>query len=173
VRQRWSARFGTSRKVISKESGDKTPRSEVGRFAPRLEQREQCLPWTRVILFGTSASGPEGCHHHRPRQCLLKGCERLFWPRHWRSHFCSEACQQKARRWRALEGKPAVSLDRSRQGATARTVTGATDSGSVNGKRRQLTRMGRARASAYRPPGEDFRRAVPSAGLLRTFHAAL
>jgi hypothetical protein len=42
---------------------------------------------------------PEGCHHHRPRQCLLKGCERLFWPRHWRSHFCSKACQQKARRW--------------------------------------------------------------------------
>jgi hypothetical protein len=43
---------------------------------------------------------PEGCHHHRPRQCLLKGCERLFWPRHWQSHFCSKACQQKARRWR-------------------------------------------------------------------------
>jgi hypothetical protein len=42
---------------------------------------------------------PEGCHH-RPRLCLLKGCGRLFWPRHWRSHFCSKACQQKARRWR-------------------------------------------------------------------------
>ena len=42
---------------------------------------------------------PEGCPHG-PRRCLLKGCERLFWPRHWRSHFCSEACQQKARRWR-------------------------------------------------------------------------
>jgi hypothetical protein len=42
---------------------------------------------------------PEGCHH-RPRQCLLKGCERLFWPRHWRSHFCSKACQRKAQRWR-------------------------------------------------------------------------
>jgi hypothetical protein len=41
---------------------------------------------------------PEGCHH-RPRQCLLKGCERLFWPRHWRSHFCSEACRRAARRW--------------------------------------------------------------------------
>jgi hypothetical protein len=41
---------------------------------------------------------PEGCRH-RPRRCLLKGCERLFWPRHWRSHFCSKACQQAARRW--------------------------------------------------------------------------
>lgn len=41
---------------------------------------------------------PEGCHH-RPRLCLLKGCERPFWPRHRRSHFCSKACQQAARRW--------------------------------------------------------------------------
>lgn len=43
---------------------------------------------------------PEGCHHHRPRRCLLKGCERLFWPRNWRSHYCSEACKRKARHWR-------------------------------------------------------------------------
>ena len=42
---------------------------------------------------------PEGCHHHRPRQCLLKGCERLFWPRHWRSRYCSEVCKRKARHW--------------------------------------------------------------------------
>ena len=40
----------------------------------------------------------EGCHY-RPRLCLLKGCERLFWPRHWRSHYCSEACGRAARRW--------------------------------------------------------------------------
>jgi hypothetical protein len=42
---------------------------------------------------------PEGCRH-RPRRCLLKGCERLYWPWHWRAHYCSEACQQAARRWR-------------------------------------------------------------------------
>jgi hypothetical protein len=42
---------------------------------------------------------PDGCHH-QPRLCLLKGCERLFWPRHWRAHYCSEACRQAARRWR-------------------------------------------------------------------------
>jgi len=41
---------------------------------------------------------PEGCHH-RPLRCLLKGCERLFWPRHPRSHYCSEACCQAARHW--------------------------------------------------------------------------
>ena len=46
---------------------------------------------------------PEGCHH-RPRSCLLKGCERLFWPRHPRSHYCSEGCRRAAcywQRWRA------------------------------------------------------------------------
>jgi hypothetical protein len=42
---------------------------------------------------------PEGCHH-RPRRCLLKGCERLFWPRRPRARYCSEACRQAARRWR-------------------------------------------------------------------------
>ena len=34
---------------------------------------------------------------------------------------------------------------------------GAVDSGSVNGKRRQLTRIRRARASAYRRPAKNFR----------------
>lgn len=42
---------------------------------------------------------PEGCRQ-RARRCLLKGCERLFWPRHWRSHYCSDACRRAARRWR-------------------------------------------------------------------------
>ena len=42
---------------------------------------------------------PEGCRHHRLRRCLLKGCERLFWPRHPRSHYCREACVQAARYW--------------------------------------------------------------------------
>jgi hypothetical protein len=42
---------------------------------------------------------PEGCHH-RPRRCLLKGCERLFWPRRPQARYCSAGCQQAARRWR-------------------------------------------------------------------------
>jgi hypothetical protein len=41
---------------------------------------------------------PEGCGQRR-RRCLLKGCERLFWPRHWRCRYCSPACQQAARAW--------------------------------------------------------------------------
>jgi hypothetical protein len=42
---------------------------------------------------------PEGCYH-RPRRCLLKGCERLFWPRYSRSHYCGEECRHAAGRWR-------------------------------------------------------------------------
>jgi hypothetical protein len=45
---------------------------------------------------------PEGCRH-RPRHCLLKGCERLFWPGHWRSLYCGEACRRAARRWRCWQ----------------------------------------------------------------------
>jgi len=42
---------------------------------------------------------PEGCHH-RPRRCLLKGCERLFWPRCPQARYCSEACRRAGQRWR-------------------------------------------------------------------------
>lgn len=36
----------------------------------------------------------------RQRQCLLKDCERWFRPYHPQRRYCSEACQQAARRWR-------------------------------------------------------------------------
>ncbi len=42
---------------------------------------------------------PEGCQH-RPRRCLLKGCERPYWPRRPQARYCSEGCQQAAGRWR-------------------------------------------------------------------------
>jgi hypothetical protein len=47
----------------------------------------------------TSGRRPEGCRY-RLRRCLLKGCERWYWPRGARSHYCSDACQLEARRWR-------------------------------------------------------------------------
>jgi hypothetical protein len=50
-------------------------------------------------FLGWLGQRPERCGH-RPRLCLLKGCERLYWPRHPRSHYCSEHCRQAARRWR-------------------------------------------------------------------------
>ena len=45
---------------------------------------------------------PEGCRH-RLRRCLLKGCERPFWPRRPQARYCSEACQEAARRWRGRQ----------------------------------------------------------------------
>ena len=33
----------------------------------------------------------------RPRQCLLKGCERRFRPQHARQRYCSPQCWEAAR----------------------------------------------------------------------------
>ena len=35
----------------------------------------------------------------RGRFCLLKGCERLFSPKHARQRYCSGECRQAARAW--------------------------------------------------------------------------
>jgi len=43
-----------------------------------------------------SAGRPRRC-----RRCLLKGCERPFWPSHPQARYCSTACRQAARRWRS------------------------------------------------------------------------
>jgi hypothetical protein len=40
---------------------------------------------------------PKGC---RQRRCLLKGCERPFWPKCPQARYCGVACQQAAERWR-------------------------------------------------------------------------
>lgn len=53
----------------------------------------------RSHFVGHIGERPEGCLS-RPRRCLLKGCERLFWPRRPQAHYCSEACRLEARRWR-------------------------------------------------------------------------
>ena len=45
---------------------------------------------------------PEGCHH-RPRCCLLKECQRLFWSRRPQARYCSESCRQAARQWRCWQ----------------------------------------------------------------------
>jgi hypothetical protein len=40
---------------------------------------------------------PQGC---RQRLCLLKGCERPFWPKCPQARYCSVVCQRAAERWR-------------------------------------------------------------------------
>ncbi len=50
-----------------------------------------------------------GCKRraHRPRSrvCLLKGCERAYRPQHPLTRYCSEACRQRARRWREWKAR--------------------------------------------------------------------
>jgi hypothetical protein len=43
---------------------------------------------------------PERSQRCRQRRCLLKGCERPFWPQCPQARYCSVACQQAAERWR-------------------------------------------------------------------------
>jgi hypothetical protein len=38
-------------------------------------------------------------HRFRCRRCLLKGCERFFWPTHPRCHYCGESCRRQAKKW--------------------------------------------------------------------------
>jgi hypothetical protein len=44
---------------------------------------------------------------HRPRRrvCLLKGCERIYRPQHPLTRYCSEACRERARRWREWKAR--------------------------------------------------------------------
>jgi len=35
----------------------------------------------------------------RSRECLLKGCRKIFRPRHAMARYCSEECRRKARQW--------------------------------------------------------------------------
>jgi hypothetical protein len=42
----------------------------------------------------------EPTSQHRPRRCLLKGCEQAFRPGYPQERYCSEACRQHARHWR-------------------------------------------------------------------------
>ena len=53
---------------------------------------------------GQRRQGPcgrsQGC---RQRRCLLKGCERPFWPKCPQARYCSVACQRAAQRWRSQQ----------------------------------------------------------------------
>jgi hypothetical protein len=105
---------------------------------------------------------PEGCQH-RPRQCLLKGCERLFWPRHWRSRYCSAVCKRKARHWqrwhasqeyRATENGRAHRQEQSRrhrQRRREREVASADAAESREGHRIQPSEGNSAGAPCHRP----------------------
>jgi hypothetical protein len=54
---------------------------------------------------GRRPSPVQGRRRPRRRLCLLKGCEQPFKPRHPQARYCSEACRQAARRWRAWRAR--------------------------------------------------------------------
>ena len=56
-------------------------------------------PVDRSHFLGCCDSRPD-VRRGRRRRCLLKGCERPFWPSHPQARYCSKGCQQAARRWR-------------------------------------------------------------------------
>lgn len=51
-----------------------------------------------VLFQGQPSDALPG--HPCSRQCLLKGCERWFLPRHFQDCYCSTGCRIAARRWR-------------------------------------------------------------------------
>jgi DNA replication protein DnaC len=52
-------------------------------------------------LLSAGSGPPHRPAWARPRRCLLKGCNRCFRPARPQCRYCSPACQQAARRWRA------------------------------------------------------------------------
>ena len=84
----------------------------------------------------------------RSRQCLLKGCEQHFRPRHARQRYCSEQCRKAARawsRWKAQEIYRATATGKQRR----------------NGQSRRY----RERVRSRRPPADE---AVPKAARVIT-----
>jgi hypothetical protein len=56
----------------------------------------------RATLPGQDADRTCAVRRHHPgcRRCLLKGCERWFFPTRPQARYCSTGCRQAARRWR-------------------------------------------------------------------------
>ena len=74
-----------------------------------------------VLSQGQSSDPSAG--HPCSRQCLLKGCETLFLPRHFWDYYCSPNCRiaaQRWRRWRAAQIYRATAKGKQRRREQAR-----------------------------------------------------
>ena len=74
-----------------------------------------------VLSQGQSPDPSPG--HPCSRQCLLKGCERWFLPRHFQDCYCSPNCRiaaQRWRRWRAAQIYRATAKGKQRRREQAR-----------------------------------------------------
>jgi len=106
-------------------------------------------------------------HRPRTRQCLLKGCEQRFRPRHARQRYCSDDCREAARRWSEWKARQKY------------RVTAA-----CKQKRSEQSRRYRERVKERKPPEKEvipeaarviaknfFRRLLRPARLLRMLRA--
>ena len=139
------------------ERGARAPRSEVSASLRDLNSGSNELPWTRVIVSVTSASGQRAVVIGPGVVCSrdANGCSG----RGVRKHVIAV---------RRVNKRPGVGVVVERasvigpaiQGVSGGgTKVGGIGSGVVNGKRRQLTRKRCARASAQHQGAKIFRRA--------------
>ena len=64
--------------------------------------KDSLTPAKNQDALSTARTGgrPRRARGPRSRVCLLKGCARVFRPQQPIGRYCSEACQEEARRWR-------------------------------------------------------------------------
>jgi hypothetical protein len=113
------------------------------------------LPWTNIIFFGTSVNGQRAVIIGPGSVCSkdVDGCsgrgigDPIFAVKHVNKRLDAGGVGRRA----SSIARPITARN---DGANSH---GAIDSGNVNGKRRQLMRMSRARASAYIPQVKIFR----------------
>jgi hypothetical protein len=134
---------------------EETPRSEVSASLRDLNSGSNRLPWTRVIFFGTSANGQRAVITIGPGVVCSRAVNGCSGPD---IHDRTTAVKSVARR-RATGGigGRARSIARPRTASNSDAPSrSAIESGCASGKRRQLTRSRRARASALRRSRQIF-----------------
>jgi hypothetical protein len=134
---------------------EETPRSEVSASLRDLNSGSSRLPWTKVIFYGTSANGQRAVIIGPGVVCsrAVNGCSG-----HGILDRTIAVKRVATRRAVGGAGERASSIGRPRTASnSAVNSRNAIESGCVSGKRRQLTQMRRARASAVRRSRKIFR----------------
>ena len=104
----------------------------------------------------SSPSSQDLCRRGRWCQCLLKGCERWFWPTRPQSRYCSAGCRQQARRWRRWQASR-------RWRASERGRVSRRQQGQRYRQRRRQAQAAEAAAQATSPPEPPAPEVMPAA----------
>jgi hypothetical protein len=60
---------------------------------------------SRNQVKATNAQPKQRARRPRSRMCLLKGCGRIFRPKHPMTRYCSEPCRRQVRQWREWKAR--------------------------------------------------------------------